>query len=183
MGCTFEQTRKRSNRIKIGEEIIQLIKDMKSLEIKMRPSIDKTIEILIRYCERKKYTESFEFIPALKDKKNSFIQTPFNEKTSSLRNNLLKEELLPLLSKKQNVVDFNIPIFSPENQFEKKIVNGIDCFLIDSKAGRFDILQRSYFYNQFTFNLNSFDYPFVLEQGKYIYLADIETNTLIKYKN
>ena len=82
MGSTFEQTRKRWKNIEIGEEIIELIQEMKNEEFNMRPSIDKILERMILYCDEKNYSESIEIVGYLKQKK-IFLQTFFNEEDFS----------------------------------------------------------------------------------------------------
>ena len=85
MGCTFEFAKKRWKNIELGEEITNLIKEMKNeKEIKNRPSIEKSLKRLILYCDEKKYSDSIDIIPFLKENKN-FIQTPFNEDLPSLK--------------------------------------------------------------------------------------------------
>lgn len=84
MGCTFENTRKRWKNIEIEKEIIELIEEMKKEEYQLRPSIDKILERLILYCDKKKYSDSIEIIPYLK-KRKIFIQPFFNDNLSSLK--------------------------------------------------------------------------------------------------
>ena len=69
--------------MEIGEEIIELIEEMKNEDFNLRPSINKILERLINYCDEKKYSHSIDIIPFLKANK-TFIQTPFNDKIFSL---------------------------------------------------------------------------------------------------
>ena len=62
---------------------MQIIQEMKNENFKKRPSIDKTLEKLVLYCDEKNYSDSIDIVPYLKEKK-TFVQTPFNEDLSSL---------------------------------------------------------------------------------------------------
>ena len=75
MGCTFDQTRKRWKNIEIGEEIIVLIEEMKNEDFNKRPSIDKTLEVLVLYCDEKKYSHSIDIIPFFERKQNIHSNT------------------------------------------------------------------------------------------------------------
>ena len=89
-GCSFLFSRNRCDNIEIGEEIIEMIEEMKSEDFKKRPSIDKLIEKLIVYCDKKKYSDSIEIVVSLKENK-TFVQTPFNNDTfNSLKISLSK---------------------------------------------------------------------------------------------
>ena len=82
MGSSFDFIRRRWRTIEIGEEIFELIKEMKDDEIDLRPSIDQALGRLIKYCDEKKYSNSIDIIPFLKEKK-VFVQLTFNDEDIS----------------------------------------------------------------------------------------------------
>ena len=88
MGCTFEFTRKRWKTIEIGEKVVKIIEEMKSEDLKLRPSITKVMKRIIKYCDEKKYSKTMDIVVHLKLKNKVFVQTPFNDQFSMLKKNL-----------------------------------------------------------------------------------------------
>jgi hypothetical protein len=186
LGCTFHFTRKRWKNIEIGEEIIQTIEEMKKQEMKTRPTLSKIIERLIKYSTRRRYSDSIDIVISLKEKKD-FIQPNFYEDLTLIKSDLEKEEIPSLLfDNEKNIFSFEDKKnfnFSPYQQYQRKLINGIECFLVDSKIGKFYLNNKVYYNNGIEYKINSFDYPYTIQSGNYVYLADYETEAIIKYKN
>ena len=155
-----------------GEEIIGLIEGMKNNDYRLRPSIDEILERLISYCDEKKYSNLIDIIPFLKEKK-IFVQTPLNQNFSSLKTFFkIKEEKIDIFEKT------NAPI----NLFSERLINGFVCIFVDSSKGRFDLKNNCYIVNENKYTLNYLGYPFFVEANNYLYLADIKSNSIIKYQ-
>ena len=90
LGHCFLETRKRWRNFEVSEEIIELFEEMKNKDKNLRPSIDKILERLVIYCDKKNYSDSIDIIPYLKENK-TFIQTPFNENISTLKETFEKK--------------------------------------------------------------------------------------------
>ena len=142
---------------------------MKNKEIRLRPSIDNILERLILYCNEKKYSDSIDVVSSLK-RKETFVQTPYNDDLFMKIKIYKPEEEISLVAKPKIVIG------------EKALVGDFYCMYVDGEKGRFDIENKCYFNNDMRYPLNSFDYPYFIQENTYVYLADIKTEKLIKYK-
>lgn len=169
MGVSFKK-RKEIWKIKLSDEIDQIIFDMKQDLIDCRCSIDCIMKRLFNFCEQKKEFESIDIFQSLKKKEEIFMQSPLNDGL------LLLEGY-----KQKNEID-NLEIIENNNCStlklnDRTIIDGFRCVLIDFSLGYFDYKKQCFCYDNKTFSLDNFGYPFYEEN---IYFADLKTLSFIK---
>ena len=89
LGCSFYKLTERWKRIEIGQEIKNMIEEMKCHDFKKRPSIDNLMERLNKYCDQNKYSDSIDIITHLKENQ-TFVQDFYNDDILTLKNSLKK---------------------------------------------------------------------------------------------
>ena len=172
MGKVFERAIRRfKGKFVIDQKIIQIIECLNKDNMQERISIDEALKRLINYCDQKNYSDSIDIIPFLK-KKKIFIQTPFN----------VDNESFSLLSKIYQKQSESFPEKNPFKNSSYGNILGFVCLFVDESKGFYQPNKRVYLINDKEYKINQFGYPYFIENNRYTYLADIETNSFIKFE-